>query len=65
LLHRSDSVDDAFDYITTHLAGDVSEPGGQPTEESGVLTAPAEKAAATGQRRAATRKAGPTEAGPA
>jgi hypothetical protein len=40
LLHRSDTVDDAFDYITGALAGEVEQPGGQPAHESGLMTAP-------------------------
>ena len=40
LLHRSDSVDDAFDYITGALADVACEPGCWPGRESGVLTAP-------------------------
>jgi uncharacterized protein (TIGR00730 family) len=65
LLHRSDSVDDAFCYITAALAEAVGEPGGKPACESGVLTAPADRAAPAGPRRTAMRKAGPAETGPA
>jgi hypothetical protein len=65
LLHRSDSVDDAFCYITAALAEAVGEPGGKPACESGVLTAPADRMAPMTGRGTATRKAGPVEPGPA
>lgn len=40
LLHRSDTVDDAFDFITSSLAQAAREPGAAPARESGLLTAP-------------------------
>ncbi len=46
LLHRSDTVDDAFDFITGELASVAREPGFWPARESGVLTAPIAGAAA-------------------
>lgn len=43
LLHRSDSVDDAFDYITQALAPEVDHPSGPLALESDLLTVPVVK----------------------
>ena len=45
LLHRSDSVDDAFEFITSELSGaPLREPGGTLTHNVNVITAPQEPA---------------------
>jgi uncharacterized protein (TIGR00730 family) len=40
LLHRADTVDEAFDYITRELTPDIETPGDTPSHLSGVLTVP-------------------------
>lgn len=40
LLHRVDTVDEAFDYITRELTPDIETPGDTPSRLSGVLTVP-------------------------
>jgi len=40
LLHRSDTVDDAFDFITSELTPDIETPGETPSHVSGTLTVP-------------------------
>jgi len=40
LLHRSDTVDDALDFITSELTPDIETPGETPSHVSGTLTVP-------------------------